>query len=155
MNPYSPTADSCVTRPKHRLTSSIWTIVVPTAIACVVGSFFFRSYFASVGDPKGGSISAGLTGLVVLPFVLLIRHAMRTWRSQESSSESTAFVEDGYERVCDAIEADIRPEIERKYADEWNASGLVKRWFLLRRIEREISARVAEQSQHISPTSLF
>ena len=84
---------------------------MPTAIASVVGSIFFRSYFA--------------------------------------------FVEDGYKRVCNAIEADIRPEIERKYADEWNASGLFKRWFLLRRIEQEVSARVVEQSQRISPTSLF
>ena len=154
-NPYSPTADAGVARSKHRLTSNIWSIVVPTVTACVVGSIFFRSYFASVGDPTGGSISAGVTGLVVLPFVLLIRHVMRTSRSSESHSESTDFVADGYERALDGIEADVRPEIERKYADQWNASGLVKRWFLLRRIEREISDRVAERSQHISPTSLF
>ena len=122
-------------------------------IACVVGSIFFRSYFASVRDPTDGSISAGVTGLLVLPFVLLIGHAIRTSRSPESYS--TDFVADGYERALDGVEADVRPEIERKYADEWNAAGLVKRWFLLRRIEREISERVAERSQHISPTSLF
>lgn len=124
---------------------------MPTVIASVVGSIFFRSYFASVGDPTGGSISAGVFGLVALPFVLLIRQATQKIRTPES----TDFIAGGFERALDAIEAEVRPEIERKYADQWNASGLFKRRSLLRRIEREISERVAQRSQHISSTSLF
>jgi len=150
-NPYSPTSHSGVVRSAHRLTSNIWSIVVPTVIASVVGSIFLRSYFVSAGDPTGASISAGVTGLVVLPFVLLVRHATQSFRSLES----TNIVADGYERALDGIEAEVRPEIERKYADKLNASGLFKRWFLLRRIEREISECVVARSRHITSTTLF
>jgi hypothetical protein len=68
---------------------------------------------------------------------------------------SNGFVVDGYERAIDGIEAQIRPEIEEKYADEWNASGLIKRWILSRKIEKEIMLLVAERSKHISTDSLF
>jgi len=76
-------------------------------------------------------------------------------RSADRSDKSLDFVADGYERVLDGIEAEVRPEIEQKYADEWNASGVFKRWVLLRRIEREIADCVGERSAHISPDSLF
>lgn len=72
-----------------------------------------------------------------------------------SGATLCGFVADGYERAIDGIEAEVRPAIELKYADEWNASGLLKRWFLLRRIEREVAGCVAERSAHISPGSLF
>ncbi|WP_168564960.1 hypothetical protein [Crateriforma spongiae] len=75
--------------------------------------------------------------------------------NRNAQPDSNDFVADGYERALEGIEAEVRPEVESKYADEWNASGLVKRWFMLRRIEREIAERVAERSQHVSPTSLF
>ena len=74
---------------------------------------------------------------------------------RNDQTDSNDFVVDGYERALVGIEAEVRPEIESKYADEWNASGLLKRWFLQRRIEREIAERVAERSRHISPNSLF
>ena len=74
---------------------------------------------------------------------------------RNAQPDNNNFVADGYERALERIEADVRREIEGKYADEWNASGLVKRWFLLRRIDREIAEGVAERSQHISPTSMF
>lgn len=61
----------------------------------------------------------------------------------------------GFERAIKGIEAEIRPEVEAKHADEWNTCGLLKRWFMLRRIEREIAEQVAQRSQHISPDSLF
>ena len=154
-NPYSPTSTAGVIQPAHRLASHVWSIILPTAIASVVGSILFRSYFASVGDPRGGSISAGVTGLLVLPFVLLLRSTVRTFRSGSSDSKSTALVANGHQRVLDGIKADVRPEIEHKYAVQWNASGLIKRWFLRRRIEREIANCIAERSAHISPDSLF
>ena len=66
-----------------------------------------------------------------------------------------AFVADGYERALDGIEAEIRSEIEQKYAIEWNESGPRQRWHLSRKINKEISARVAERSKHISPHSLY
>lgn len=152
---YLPTANRGVTRHKHRLDSDIWLIVVPTALACVAGSIFFRSYFVSVGDPSGGSISAGVTGLLALPMVLLARFAMRTCRSIDPFSKSSAFVADGHERALQGIEAEIRPMVEQKYADEWSTSGVIKRWFLLRRMEREIAQLLADRSAPISPDSVF
>jgi hypothetical protein len=154
-NPYLPTMNLGVTPAKYRLASSVWSIVVPTAVACVVGSIFFRSYFVSVGDPDGGSISTGMAGLFALPFVLFARSAMRTYRYRDSETRSSNIVADGYERALDGIEAEVRLEIEDKYANQWNSSGLFKRWLLLRRIEREVVDRVAERAAHISPDSLF
>ena len=68
---------------------------------------------------------------------------------------SNGFVADGYERAIDGIESEIRPEIEKKYADDWNASGLINRWILSRKIEKEIRVLVAERSKQISPDALF
>jgi|GEM_PF-6168061 len=144
-NPYSPTLNPCVALTKHRSASSVWSIVVPTAVACVVGSIFFRSYFATVGDPTGKSISAGMAGLFVLPVVLLARSAMRTFRFRDCDTRSSNIVADGYERAFDGIEAEVRLQIEDKYASQWNSSGLVKRWFLLRKIDREVMDCVAER----------
>lgn len=67
----------------------------------------------------------------------------------------SGFVDNGFERLLDAIEAEVRPEIEQKYADEWNACNIFQRWFLLERIEREIADIVSERTAHVSPDSLF
>ncbi len=42
----------------------------------------------------------------------------------ETSRSDPGFVADGYESAIADIEAEFRPEIEQKYADEWNASGV-------------------------------
>ncbi|QDV87851.1 hypothetical protein TBK1r_68830 [Stieleria magnilauensis] len=76
-------------------------------------------------------------------------------RSAKPDADTNDFVAGGYERAIHGIEAEVRPIIEQNYADEWTASGIVKRWFLLRRMEREIAELVAERSRHISPNSLF
>lgn len=74
--------------------------------------------------------------------------------SQERDTSSD-FLADGSARLLDGIEADARSEIERKHAAEWNASGIFRRWILLRRMEREIADLVAERTAHVSPDSLF
>lgn len=75
--------------------------------------------------------------------------------TKRSTDSTNGFVADGYRRAINGIEATIRTEIEQKYADEWNAVGLVKRWFLSRRIDGEVRILVAERSKHISADSLF
>lgn len=65
------------------------------------------------------------------------------------------FVKDGYQRALAGFKAAIRPKVEEKYAQHWQDSGLIKRWILRRRIEREISVQVAQASEHISRNSLF
>ncbi len=75
--------------------------------------------------------------------------------SKKEIESSNGFVVDGYQRALAGIEASIRPTVEEKYADEWRMSGLIKRWILRRRIEREILEQVARALDHISPDSLF
>jgi diketogulonate reductase-like aldo/keto reductase len=70
-------------------------------------------------------------------------------------SEPSHLLADGYERLVDGEAAKIREEIESKYAEQWNASGWFKRWFLFRKIEREIAQRVAERTERVSREALF
>ena len=74
---------------------------------------------------------------------------------KKAFKSSNGFVVDGYNRALAGIEASIRPTVEEKYAEEWRKSGLIKRWIVRRRIEREISKQVAQASKHISRDSLF
>jgi hypothetical protein len=76
-------------------------------------------------------------------------------RATCGNNSTNGFVVDGYEHAIDGIDAEIRSEVEEKYADEWNASGLIKRWMLSRKIEKEIRTLVTERSKHISPDAHF
>jgi hypothetical protein len=73
----------------------------------------------------------------------------------KARSESSGFVSDGFERAVDGIELEVRTEVEAKYAVEWKASRLFKRWLLRQRMKREITARIIERSAHISDKALF
>ena len=75
--------------------------------------------------------------------------------SKKVFESRNGFVEDGYQRALAGFKAAIRPKVEEKYAQDWQDSGLIKRWILRRRIEREISVQVAQASEYISPNSLF
>ena len=66
---------------------------------------------------------------------------MKGKQTMEFSSER--LVVDGYQRAWKAIEERVRPQVEDEYADEWNSSGLIRRWFLLGKIEKEIRRRVS------------
>ncbi len=78
-----------------------------------------------------------------------------TPRTKGNKRLSNGFVVDGYERALHGIESEVRQEIEQKYTDEWNASGLIKRWMLSRRIENEIRILVSERSKQLSPEALY
>jgi hypothetical protein len=67
----------------------------------------------------------------------------------------SGFVADGYQRVTAGMEAEVRREIELKHANQCNTASLIRRWFLRRRVEREIRRCVAERSAHRSESSLF
>jgi hypothetical protein len=45
--------------------------------------------------------------------------------------------------------------VESKYAEEWNASGIVRRWVLQRQMDAEIAAIVAETMPDVSPDAMF
>lgn len=56
------------------------------------------------------------------------------------------FVADGLGRARTALEPEVRQQVEGEFAAEWNASSLIHRWFLQRRIEREVARRLELQA---------
>lgn len=64
-------------------------------------------------------------------------------------------VADGYERLVDGVGAEARRIIEAKYADEWNSSGMLKRWKLKKRMDAEIATLAEELMPDVSKDALF
>ncbi len=56
------------------------------------------------------------------------------------------FVADGCDRAWNAMGAAVRQEVEAEFANAWNASGCLRRWFLRRKINAEIARRLAERA---------
>ena len=52
------------------------------------------------------------------------------------------FVANGHQNARDALEPIIRAEIEQVFADEWNKSGLFRRWLLQRQMNIEVERRI-------------
>jgi hypothetical protein len=63
----------------------------------------------------------------------------------------SGFVAGGFGNLLSGVESEARRIIEEKYADEWNASGLLHRWRLQRKMDREIAELVAETMPEVSP----
>jgi hypothetical protein len=61
-----------------------------------------------------------------------------------SNSNSLDFVAGGCERAGEALEPEVRRQVEDEFADEWNRCGDVRRWFLRRKIKAEIARRLKE-----------
>lgn len=72
-----------------------------------------------------------------------------------SDEASTGFVAGGFDRFVSGVESETRRIVEEKYADEWNTSGLIRRWQLQRRIDAEVAARVPELMPDVSPEAVF
>lgn len=77
-----------------------------------------------------------------------------TTHSRPKTNRSS-IVENGYDRAWAAIEAEVRREVEARYAPEWTTFGLLQRWRLRRRMKREIKEHVRERMNQISACSLF
>lgn len=71
------------------------------------------------------------------------------------SISNSGFVSGGYGNLMSGVESEARQIIEEKYADEWNASGLLHRWRLQRKMDREIAELVVEMMPEVSPKALF
>ena len=64
-------------------------------------------------------------------------------------------VADGYERLVSAYELEARRIVEAKYAHEWNASGIIRRRRLQRKMDAEIAAIVAAPMPDVSTDTVF
>lgn len=81
---------------------------------------------------------------------------MDSGKSKKSGSNAqSGFVAGGYANLVKGYESESRRIIEDKYAEEWNASGLLKRWSLQRKMEREITELIAESMPQVSPEASF
>lgn len=56
------------------------------------------------------------------------------------------FVADGCDRAWNAMEPEVRQEVEAEFADAWSAAGFVRRWFLRRKINAELERRLAQRA---------
>lgn len=65
------------------------------------------------------------------------------------------FVAGGYDNLVKGCESEFRRIVEEKYAGEWNASGVVRRFFLRRKMDREVAELVAESMPTVSQEALF
>jgi hypothetical protein len=75
------------------------------------------------------------------------------WLSNNESTEG--FVQDGYERAIKCLEAEIRAEVEAKYALQLEQFGFFQRQRLRGDLQKEIAGLVAERSKLISQKALF
>lgn len=67
----------------------------------------------------------------------------------------SGIVADGYERLVSGVESEARRVVEAKYANEWNSSGLIRRWHLQRKIDADVATLVAKMMPDVSPESMF
>ena len=67
----------------------------------------------------------------------------------------SGFIVGGYANLVTGYESESRRIVEDKYAEEWNASGLLHRFFLQRKMDREIAVLVAESMPKVSQEALF
>jgi len=65
------------------------------------------------------------------------------------------FVANGRQNALKAIDAAVRPEIEARYADEWQRAWYVGRWILRRKINHEVAARIAERQNEAPADALY
>lgn len=64
-------------------------------------------------------------------------------------------VVNGYANLVSGVESEARRTVEAKYADEWNAAGLLRRWKLQRIMNAEIEELVAKLMPEVSPNTTF
>ena len=75
--------------------------------------------------------------------------------SRSAAGADFGFVEDGFRRLRAGIDAQVRPEVEARYAEALAAAGLLRRLRIRREMEREIARLVAERTAKVSEQSLF
>ncbi|WP_153555725.1 hypothetical protein [Roseimaritima sediminicola] len=78
------------------------------------------------------------------------RRKLKRYRSCQSG-----FVADGYERLENDARCRARRIVEAKYAEQWNASGILNRWKLQRQMDAEIAAIAHKMMPDVSPHALF
>jgi hypothetical protein len=74
---------------------------------------------------------------------------------KSGSSMQPGIVAGGKANLMKGYQSEARRFVEAKYAEQWNASGLLQRWWLQRKMEREIAERIAQSMPNVSQEALF
>jgi len=64
-------------------------------------------------------------------------------------------VANGHRNLAAGVREEARRVVEAKYAEQWNTSGLVRRWKLQRIMNAEINELVAERMPECSSKTMF
>ncbi len=75
--------------------------------------------------------------------------------TRTNTEYGSRIVVNGYSNLVSGVEAEARRTVEAKYADQWNAAGLVRRWKLQRMMNVEIKELVADLMPEVSPDANF
>lgn len=67
----------------------------------------------------------------------------------------SGIVENGHSNLVSGVNSEARRTVEAKYAEEWNAAGLVRRWKLHRKMNAEIEELAAKLMPEVSPDTMF
>lgn len=95
------------------------------------------------------------------PLILRQKIVMPKHSGNDSTSRRTTIacrsgiVANGYSNVAAGVDSEARRLVEAKYADQWNAASLARRWKLRRLIDAEITELAAKLMPNVSPESLF
>jgi len=77
-------------------------------------------------------------------------------KSKKSGSGiQPGIVAGGKANLVKGYESESRRIVEAKYAEQWNASGLLQRWWLQRKMEREIAELIAQSMPNVTHEALF
>ena len=69
--------------------------------------------------------------------------------------ERSAIVANGRGRLVSGFEAEVRGVVEADYAEQWNRSGLWRRWKLQRLIDAEVAERVSRSLERVSKEACY
>ena len=86
---------------------------------------------------------------------MTLNNSSKSSTSRKKTGCSSRIVVNGYTNLVSGIETEARRTIEAKYADEWNAAGLVRRWKLQRIMNAEIEELAAKMMPDVSPEAMF
>ena len=75
--------------------------------------------------------------------------------SHKKTACGSGIVIDGYSNLVAGVCTEARQVVEEKYADEWRAANLYRRWKLRRIMDAEIKELAAKLMPNVSREALF
>ncbi len=87
---------------------------------------------------------------------MTLKHSRNDSTSRKTTVAcGSGIVANGYSKLVAGVGSEARGIIEAKYADEWNAASLARRWKLQRIINAEIAELAAKLMPNVSPEAPF